>query len=105
MVVCPLVTCRERGVGPAFGEGAGHRGRFAEGRAEGRRFVGARFAYRRLRCGGERLEDQYPEEDSPEEGSGEHLWDTTSPHPGLAIEFALSRIPGKGGGLTLHFFG
>ncbi len=103
MVVCPGVTRRERGAGPAFGEGAGHRARFAEGRADGGRFVGARFAYRRFRCGGERLEDQHPEEESPEEGSGEHLWDITSPHPGLAIEFAFSRVPEKGGGLMLCF--
>jgi hypothetical protein len=92
MVVCPVVTRRERGAGPASGGGAGHRGRFAEGREEGSRFFGARFAYRRLRCGGERLEDQDPEEDSTEEGSGKHLRDITSPHPGLAIEFALNRI-------------
>jgi hypothetical protein len=90
MVVCPVVTRWERGAGLAFGGGAGHRRRFAEGRAEGRRFVGARFAYRRLRRGGEHLKDQHPEEDSPEEGSGEHFWDSTSPYPGLAIEITLN---------------
>ena len=90
MVVSPLVTRRERGVGgPAFGESAGHRGRFAEGRADDGRFVGARLTNGRLCRGGEHLKDQHPEEDSPEEGSGEHFWDTTSPYPGLAIEFTL----------------
>ena len=90
MVVCPGVTRRERGAGPAFGGGAGHRCCFAEGRAEGRRFVGARITCRRLCRGGEHLKDYHPEEDSPEKSSGEHLWDTTSPHPGLAIEIALN---------------
>jgi len=90
MVVCPGVTRRERGVCLAFGGGAGHRGRFAEGRAEGRRFVGARFACRRLRRGGEHLKEYHPEEDSPEEGSGEHLLNFTSPYPGLATEFAMN---------------
>jgi hypothetical protein len=49
------------------------------------------------------MQDQHPEEDSPGKGSGKHLWDSTSPHPGLAIEFALPRFPGKGGGLMLCF--
>lgn len=90
MVVCSVVTRRERRAGLAFGGGAGDRGRLAEGWADVGRIVGARFAYRRLRCGGERLEDQHPEEDSPEEGSGKHLWNTTFSHPGLAIEFAMN---------------
>ena len=90
MVAVPLVTRRERGTVLAFGDGVGHRGRFTEGRAEGRRFVGARFAYRRLCRGGERLKDQHSEEDSPDVGSGEHSWDITSPHPGFAIEFAMN---------------
>jgi len=72
MVVYPGVTRRERGTGLAFGIGAGHRGRLADGRADGGRFVGARFACRRLRRGGEHLKDYHPEEDSPEEGSDEH---------------------------------
>ena len=72
MVVCPGVTRRERGAGLAFGGGAGNRCSFAEGRADGGRFVGARFACRRLRRGGEHLKEYNPEEDSPEEGSGEH---------------------------------
>ena len=90
MVVCPGVTRRERRACLAFGGGAGHRGRFAEGRADGGRFVGARFACRRLRRGGEHLKDYHPEEDSPEEGSGEHLLNFTSPYPGLATEFAMN---------------
>ena len=73
MVVCPGVTRRERGAGPAFGGGAGHRCCFAEGRAEGRRFVGARITCRRLCRGGEHLKDYHPEEDSPGKSSGEHL--------------------------------
>jgi hypothetical protein len=85
MVIRPGVTRRESGAGLAFGESAGHRVRFAEGRANGGYFGGARFAYSRLRYGDEHLEGQHPEEDSPEEGSGEHLWNNTSPHPGLAI--------------------
>jgi hypothetical protein len=90
MVVCPVVTRRERGAGLAFGGGAAHRGRFAKGRADGGRFIGARFTYCRLCRGGEHLKDQHPEEESPEEGSGEHLWNTTSPYPGLAIEITLN---------------
>ena len=87
MVVRPGVTRRERGAGLAFGGGAGHRGRFAEGRADGGCFDGARFAYRRLRCRGERLKGQDREEDSPDEGSSEHSGNITSPHPGFAMEF------------------
>jgi hypothetical protein len=89
MVVCLVVSCRERGARLVFGGGAGHRGRFAEGRAGGRRFVGARFAIRRLRCGSQRLEDQHRKEDSPDVGSGEHSWNITFTRLGLAIEFAL----------------
>ena len=95
MVVCPRVTRRERRACLAFGGGAGHRGRFAEGPVEGRRFVGARFACRRLCRGGEHLKEYNPEEDSPEEGSGEHYGDTTSPPPGFAIGFTF---PASGGG-------
>ena len=95
MVVCPGVTRRERGVCLAFGGGARHRSRFAEGRAEGRRFVGARFACRRLRRGGEHLKDYHPEEDSPEEGSGQHYLYAISPPPGFAIGFTF---PASGGG-------
>jgi hypothetical protein len=80
MVVSPLVTRRERGAGPAFEESAEHRGRFTEGLANGGYFGGARLAYRRLRYGGERLERQHREEDSPDEGSGEHSRDNTSSH-------------------------
>jgi len=72
MVVCPVVSCRERGAGLASGGGAGHRGRLAKGRAGGERSVGARFACRRFRRGGEHLKDQHAEEDSPEEDSGGH---------------------------------
>jgi hypothetical protein len=88
MVVSPRVTCRERGSGPAFGESGGHRGGFAERRANGGCFGGARLAYRRLRYGGERLERQDSEEDPTEEGLGVHLQNITSSYPGLAIEFA-----------------
>ena len=95
MVVCPGVTRRERRACLASGGGAGHRGCFAEGLAEGRRFVGARSACRRLCRGGEHLKDYHPEEDSPEEGSGEHYGDITSPPPGLAIGFTF---PASGGG-------
>jgi len=107
MVVRPGGTCRERGVMPIYGEIVRHRCRFAGGRANGGGFGGARFAYRRLRCGGEDLKDQHSEEDSPDVGSGEHSWDTTSPHPGLAIEFAInSHFPVfRGGRLKPRFFG
>jgi hypothetical protein len=94
MVIRPGVTRRERGAGLVFGGGARHCCRFTEGRAGGGGFGGARFAIRRLRCGSQRLEDQHRKEDSPEEGSGKHLWDTTSPHPGLAIEFELLALYG-----------
>ena len=89
MVVCPRVTRRERRACLAFGGGAGHRGRFAEGPVEGRRFVGARFACRRLCRRGEHLERQHGEEESPDEGSGEHSWNNTSSYSGLAIGFTF----------------
>ena len=83
MFVCPVVTRWGRGTGPAFGEDAGHRARFAERRADSGRFIGARFTYCRFRCGGERLEDQQAEEDSPEGGSVEHPGILHFPIPGL----------------------
>lgn len=89
-IVSILVTCRESRAGPASGESAGHRGRFDGGCANGGYLFGARVAHRCFSCGGKRLERQYRDEDSPEDGSGGHFKNFTVPHPCLAIEIAMN---------------